>query len=194
VIFGAFTAASFLALFATQEPAVYRDNPERVAVIAVASERAQADLMPHWTRHPRLLGASLAVVALGESHLAESVHDGSRRGAVGEACLAQVHPINGHWRPYAASFEGLVGVGIDETTDCLSTGLATLVAADQQCTRQGYRTHWLSAMMTAYQFGGRCRPSKTGRERAEKANRWAWQEWTPTAEMTELVEKVKGQP
>ena len=190
---GPFTAVTFLVALAHEAPVVYAQDPNRIAVIAVAAERAQSEILPQWERHARLLGAGIIVAALSESRLDASVHAGSRRGLQGEICLTQIHPINASWRTYAPSFEALAGIDIESTSWCLATGARTLMSMDRRCHMNGYRSHWLASMWTAYQFGGRCRPSDEGRKRASLTNRIAWTDWRATPDQVRLIETTRKQ-
>lgn len=174
-----FTAATFLALFASERPAEFRHDPERIAVIAIAAERAQSDQMASWRRHPRMLGATLATVVLFESNLREDVHSGTTRSATDDVCLVQVNRTNTLWAHWAPSRDALAGIDIEPTTDCLGTGFQTLITWDRYCSKRKPRRNWLEAMLSGY-AGDRCHPSKSSKLRAREANRLAWTNWQPT--------------
>lgn len=176
----AFTAMTFVTVFATEEPFVFRHDPERVAAVAIAAERAQSTLMATWHRQPRMLGAELSVAILRESHLDERVHSGDRRGAVGETCLMQVLPSNQRWDQWSDSLEGIVGTEIGPTTACLLTGLSTLIDADRACSSRYPRRNWLRMTWAAYASGSCVGASDISRSREKLTNRIAWTNWQPT--------------
>jgi hypothetical protein len=174
-----FTAATFLALFASERPQEFRHDPERIATIALAAERVQSDQMASWRRHPRMLGATLATVVLFESNLREDVHSGATRSRTGATCLAQINPTNPLWKQWANSLDDLAGIDLAPTAWYLGTGIETLVAWDQFCSKRHPRRNWLEAMLSGY-AGDRCHVSKDSKRRAKEANRLAWTNWKPT--------------
>jgi hypothetical protein len=111
-----FTELTFLALFASERPREFARNPERVAAVAIAAERAHSAMIAQWPHHPRLLGGVIAWAILAESGIDEAVHDGSKLGLAGEVCLMQISPGNGLWQGITESREALAGVAIHETS------------------------------------------------------------------------------
>jgi hypothetical protein len=173
-----FTAITFLTLFASERPAEFRHDPERIAVVAIAAERAQSDLMAQWHRHPRMLGATLATVVLFESGLRENVHSGATRSSTDDVCLVQINHTNQLWRGRVETREDLAGVDLLPTSWCLATGIETLIAWDQYCSKRHPKRNWLEAMLSGY-AGDRCHVSKDSTMRAREANRLAWTNWQP---------------
>jgi hypothetical protein len=173
----AFTALAFLAALASERPAEFRHDPERIATIAIAAERAQSATIASWRRHPRLLGASMIATSIGESGLTNEIHMGAVRGGEGEICLMQIHPVNALWKRWG-EFENLAGVEIELTAHCLVTGAETLIGFDRYCSRKGNRD-WLRRMFSGYS-GASCRVTELATNRAALTNRIAWTNWQPT--------------
>jgi len=178
MIHSTFTSLTFLALFASERPAEFRHDPERIATIAIAAERAQSAVIAQWHRHPRLLGAALAVTVLRESNLLEGVHSGEVRGPTDDVCLVQINRGNTIWRNWAESRDALAGLDIVPTSACLGAGLETLMAMDRYCAQRP-RRNWLAQMFSGY-AGTRCRLTGDALSRAAETNRLAWTDWQPT--------------
>jgi hypothetical protein len=189
VTFPAFTSLTFLVALAHERPAIYRADPERVAVVAVAAERAQSALIAQWHRHPRMLGALVLEGILAESSLDVRVHSGERLGLAGEVCLMQIGVSNPLWMPYADSREALAGLDVESTTACILTGIETLIAADRACSTRHPRRNWLQMTWQRYRTGYSCRITETGKLRARETNRLAWTDWQPTDEQREIIER-----
>lgn len=195
----ALAAAGFLALYAHEVPRVYAENPERVAVVAVASEQAQAVLLPTWPRYnkkgsvtPRSLSAAIAAVVIEESGLDVAVHGGSKRGLAGEVCLMQIHPSNPQWQRHGApSFDALGGTDLQATTWCILAGGQSLLSSLNYCWRKRFWSNWAQAMFTSYHLGHSCWLSPGAYRRTGYMRRLAAQSWDATPEQTELVERVR---
>jgi hypothetical protein len=173
-----FTAMTFLAVFASERPAEFRRDPERIATIAIAAERAQSALIATWRRSPRLLGASMAATVLEESWLVEAVHDGTRRSQTGDTCLMQVSPVNERWQRWG-TIDALAGIDLAPTTRCLLAGTNTLIDYDRYCSRRKQGGDWLRRMVSGY-AGTSCKVTELATKRAQLTNRIAWTNWQPT--------------
>lgn len=185
----AYSAGEYIALFATELPDVYAANPGRVARVAVGAERAEAKLRARF-RRPNMLGPTLATIAIKESRLAESVHDGSRRGRAGEICLTQIHPVNTQWKPWAPAFESLAGTDVEATERCFLAAAQSLTFALSYCHKRRYYRNWAKAMFSAYHYGGKCWLSPHAGERTALMLRLASTKWTPTKEQIELLDGI----
>ena len=150
-------AAAILALLADRAPQQYAAEPDRFAVIAVATERAVKAALPRWHRPEKLLLAALLTAALRESGFRKDIHSGELRGKAGEICLVQIHPRNPVWRTVGApSFDALGGVDLQSTTYCLTAGALSLARAASYCGARHYRKNWAQAMWTLYHYGSKC--------------------------------------
>lgn len=189
---GAFTAAMFLALFASERPNEFAKAPERLATAALAAEQAQAQQQGKWRHGAPQLSAAIATVVLEESGLAADVHSGAKRGKAGEVCLVQIHPKNPQWRFVGApSFESLAGTDLQATTWCLATGVHALVFAEGYCAARRYKRNWQKAMFTLYHLGGKCWVSPVANKRTKLMNRLSATKWVPTPEQVELVQRAR---
>lgn len=189
---GAFTAGAFLALFAHEEPAVYAADPGRVARVAIAAEQAQQPYLELWPQSDRSLGASVSAAIILESHLAESIHDGSKRGRAGEVCLVQINPINAMWKRVASTFDSLAGTGVEATVRCLRAGIETMQFGVRWCLKRHYKTNWIRAMWTFYRWGDRCWQSGAATERTKLTQRLLAAHWKPTKEMLAVLESERA--
>ena len=187
-----FTAAMYLAAIAHEMPEQYEQDPERMALIAVAAEHVQTEQLESWRAHPKQLAGALVTALLYESRAARKVHSGEVLGPTGDICLMQIHPSNGTWRQYADSFRQLAGLSYEATVRCINTGVRTLVTSLNYCASRGYTgKRWAKAMWSKYAFGRKCWLYKQAPARAARTERVAWQEWRPTQEMHDLVEDVR---
>jgi hypothetical protein len=188
-----FTALTFLTAFAHERPRQFRDAPERIAMVAIATEVAQADVMARWHHHPRMLGAVIIEAILAESGLDQDVHSGLRRGRAGEICLMQIAPVNIAWQPFSDSFDALAGVEFEPTSECIMAGVKTLLAADLRCTRKHPKGNWVRVLWTGYQYSAYCFGGKYAKERERETNRIAWTRWEPKDQHIDALDAASNQ-
>jgi len=152
------------------------DRAIRLARVAVALE---LEARAAWE-------APAALAAMDrESDFALDVHTGERRSSSGAVCPAQIDPSNARFS------EDLAGIEIEPTRRCVAASLWTLRLVRGHCRRQHFRTHIEAAMHTAYIHGSRCRPSRSGRDRAALARRIAATPWVVTVEMRDAVARAR---
>lgn len=182
----AYGPEEYLALFAAEAPAQFKNDPQRIATIAVAAARAEKKLIGSFP-HPKMLGPALATTILSESGLKSGIHAGTVRGKAGEICLGQIHPTNKIWERWAPSFESLGGAGIVWTEFCLLSVADTLASSLRYCAKRRYFTNWAPAMFTMYHYGGKCWLSPHGFPRARRMARIAATRWVPTLDQLQLI-------
>jgi len=188
-------AALYLAMFARQEPAMYKANPPRIATLAVASAKAHEAIRPRWRWGDAQLMGAIGSGLEHESHLAESVHAGTKRGPAGGICVGQIHHTNGLWkRTGAPSFEALAGTDLQASTWCLHTVALSLVSGASYCHKRHFYTYWSRAMWTMYATGRRCHPwSRQAYKRSKRQAQLAATTWRPTPEHERLISEVLEQ-
>lgn len=187
----AFTAAMYMAIFASELPTEYNKDPARFATIALAAEQVVEEQLPTWRRNPNELGAAVVTAMVFESGGWRSVHEGTRLGPTGDICLMQIHPGNGTWKRYAKAFSDLAGLGLEATKRCISTGARTLVTSLRHCHRKRYFKNWDKAMWSVYATGHNCWKSKQRFKRAAYARKIAWSKWEPTDEQKWMVQAAQ---
>jgi hypothetical protein len=154
-----------LVLLQTHRPDI---PPERAETLSLAVQAA----VEEFPTHPALVGALLTAMEQ-EGNFQEDIQVGEVRGLAGEICLAQIHPVNGFWKGYVASFEDLAGLDLEATSNCLRTAAKTLSFGRNHCLKKRYRKNWAQAMWTSYHWGGKCWLSPHAYKRT--ARMWHWQ-------------------
>lgn len=146
------------------EPELPQERDRRLAVIAVAIERAAetATERDWWPRQHRAeLAWQLWAISYQESrHWALEVHDGRQRGdrhLGGSICLVQINRGN----PLARGWAGLAGTDLASTTRCLETGARSLGHALRHCAKvakwhSSTRWHSLASAHSVYATGSTC--------------------------------------
>lgn len=176
------TAVAILAALAAQRPTEYRDDPQRIATIAVAIEESSES---------EFIRGALATAAIKESGLWRSVHTGERRGRAGEICLVQIHPVNIRWkRTTAPSFEALAGTGLEATRWCFQTAAMHLAEGVRYCRKRRYIRNLVPAMWTFYHVS-KCWLSPHAFERAALQSKISSTRWVVTPEHERLVAAVR---
>lgn len=183
----AFTAAVYLAAIAGTLTTRYESDPDRMALIAVAAEQAQAELLEGWAYPPRELAGAVLTAIIHESGAARGVHDGSIVSKTNDVCIMQINPRNWNWKDYVDEHGELAGLDLESTRNCISVGIATMIKGSNYCRRRRYYTNWRQAMWTMYAFGSKCWLSSSAYERASLQSRIASTDWQPTEEHHRLV-------
>ena len=125
---------------------------ERWTVIAGAIETVAIDPPELWTGTPEELWRALVTIARHESAYWGSVHDGTLRGAAGEACLLQIHPEN--WVKLGVSDTDLVGLDLASTERCIRAGATILAQSRDACGAAG--PGWFTPTIQVYGAGQGC--------------------------------------
>jgi hypothetical protein len=166
-----------LALFVPQpENERRRETPEqraaRVAVIAEAIAEAvnQTVMTGRWpgARRRELAAAALATAIRESGGLALKVHNGEKRGLVGEVCYMQINVTN---RPGYAGFKfnELVGVDNQSSLRCALAGVRTLARARANCRGKVPPSELLGGVLSQYLRGSRCNTNREGGRRLRLA-------------------------
>lgn len=183
----AFTAAMFLAALSQEVRTQYEQDPERIAIIAIAAERAQSEMTTKWRHLPNELSGAIVAGIITESGARADIHDGTRRGLDGDICIMQIHRGNGNWKKFVTAFDQLAGHSVASTKLCILTGITTLSRGLNYCLNRNYKTNWGQAMWTMYRFGHKCWLADDAYKRTGLMNKIAWTKWEPTDEHRALI-------